>query len=77
MKLLDIFSSGFDAAEWEQKGYQLPKFDIADGTQRDFDELIFEQRGSVCWLHFAVRPENGDPNDERTRNRRGIAFDIR
>ncbi len=51
--------------------------DIADGTQRDFDELIFEQRGSVCWLHFAVRPENGDPNDERTRNRRGIAFDIR
>ena len=51
--------------------------DIADGTRRDFDELILEQRGSVCWLHFAVRPENGDPNDERTRNRRRIAFDIR
>ena len=51
--------------------------DIADGTRRDFDELLFEQRGKVCWLHFAVRPEGGDPNDERTRNRRRIAFDIR
>ena len=51
--------------------------DIADGTRRDFDELIFEQRGNVCWLHFAVRPERRDPNDERTRNRRRIAFDIR
>lgn len=42
--------------------------DIADGTRRDFDELIMEQRGSVCWLHFAVRPKE---------NRRRIAFDIK
>ena len=42
--------------------------DIADGTKRDWDELIFEQRGSVCWLHFAVRPKE---------NRRRIVFDIR
>ena len=42
--------------------------DIADGTKRDFDELIFEQRGSVCWLHFAVRPKE---------NRRRISFDIK
>jgi len=42
--------------------------DIADGTKRDFDELLLEQRGSVCWLHFAVRPKE---------NRRRIAFDIR
>ena len=42
--------------------------DIADGTQRDFDELLFEQRGSVCWLHFAVRPKE---------NRRRISFDIK
>ena len=41
--------------------------DIADGTKRDFDELIFEQRGNVCWLHFAVRPKE---------NRRRISFDI-
>jgi len=34
----------------------------------DFDELIMEQRGNVCWLHFAVRPKE---------NRRRIAFDIR
>ena len=51
--------------------------DIADGTKRDFDELRFEQRGSVCWLHFAVRPEKGGGADEQSRNRRRISFDIR
>ncbi len=51
--------------------------DIADGTKRDFDELIFEQRGNVCWLHFAVRPEKGGGDDEQSRNRRRIVFDIR
>ena len=39
--------------------------DIADGTKQDFDELLLEQHGSVCWLHFAVRPKD---------NRRKIAF---
>ncbi len=40
--------------------------DIADGTKKDFDELLIEwnSRGSI-WLHFAVRPQN---------NRRKIAF---
>ena len=32
--------------------------DIADGTKQDFDELLLEQHGSVCWLHFAVRPKD-------------------
>ena len=33
--------------------------DIADGTKRDYDELLIERnaRGNY-WLHFAVRPEN-------------------
>ena len=39
--------------------------DIADGTKQDFDELLLEQHGSVCWLHFAVRPKD---------NRRRIAL---
>ena len=39
--------------------------DIADGTKQEFDELILEQHGSVCWLHFAVRPKD---------NRRKISF---
>ena len=39
--------------------------DIADGTKQDYDELILEQHGTVCWLHFAVRPKD---------NRRRIAF---
>jgi hypothetical protein len=39
--------------------------DIADGTKQDFDELLLEQHGSVCWLHFAVRPKD---------NRRKISF---
>ena len=28
MKLNDILSGQLNAAEWEAKGYQLPKFDI-------------------------------------------------
>ena len=40
--------------------------DIADGTKRDFDELIQEKRGSTYWIHFAVRPKD---------NRRKILFD--
>ena len=39
--------------------------DIADGSKREFDELLLEQHGSVCWLHFAVRPKE---------NRRIIRF---
>ena len=39
--------------------------DIADGTKQDFDELLLEQHGNVCWLHFAVRPKD---------NRRRIGF---
>lgn len=40
--------------------------DIADGTKRDFDELLIERspKGNY-WLHFAVRPSN---------NRRKIKF---
>ena len=40
--------------------------DIADGTKRDFDELIQEKRGSTYWIHFAVRPSG---------NRRKILYD--
>ena len=39
--------------------------DIADGTKQDYDELLLEQHGTVCWLHFAVRPQG---------NRRKIEF---
>ena len=39
--------------------------DIADSTKQDYDELLLEQHGSVCWLHFAVRPKD---------NRRKISF---
>ena len=39
--------------------------DIADGTKQEFDEMLLEQHGNVCWLHFAVRPKD---------NRRRISF---
>ena len=39
--------------------------DIADGTGKDYDELLLEQHGNICWLHFAVRPKE---------NRRRISF---
>ena len=41
--------------------------DIADGTDQDFDELLLEQHGNICWLHFAVRPPS-------QQNRRKIGF---
>ena len=44
--------------------------DIADGTKRDFDELILEKRGTTRWNHFAVRPPS-------QQNRRKILFDMR
>ena len=41
--------------------------DIADGTGQEFDELLLEQHGNICWLHFAVRPPSQG-------NRRKIDF---
>ena len=47
--------------------YAVILLDIADSTERDFDELLLEQHGNVCWLHFAVRPPS-------QQNRRRISF---
>ena len=44
MKLVDILSSGFNPAEWEQKGYQLPKFDIKAVREKT--------RKEPTWVHF-------------------------
>ena len=30
--------------------------DISDMSSEDFDELLIEQKRSVVWIHFAVRP---------------------
>ena len=30
--------------------------DISDLNHEDFDELLIEQKGSVVWIHFAVKP---------------------
>ena len=42
--------------------------DMADDSDSEFDELLFEKRASKYWLHFAVRPKE---------NRRKIIFDMR
>ena len=44
MKLTDLLSGNANVAEWEEKGYQLPKFDIAAVRQRTHDE--------PTWVHF-------------------------
>ena len=44
MKLNDIFSGNYNAAEWEAKGYQLPKFDI-----KALREKTAKQ---PTWVHF-------------------------
>jgi fructuronate reductase len=44
MKLKDIYSGNFNAAEWEAKGYQLPKFDIKAVREKTAKE--------PTWVHF-------------------------
>ena len=44
MKLNDILQSGFNAAEWEAKGYELPKFDIKAVREKTAQE--------PTWVHF-------------------------
>jgi len=44
MKLTDILSGQLNAAEWEQKGYQLPKFDIKALREKTAKE--------PTWVHF-------------------------
>ena len=44
MKLNDIFSGNYNTAAWEQKGYQLPKFDIKAVREKTAKE--------PTWVHF-------------------------
>ena len=44
MKLNDILSGQFNAAEWEAKGYELPKFDIKAVREKTANE--------PTWVHF-------------------------
>ena len=44
MKLTDILSPALNTAEWEQKGYQLPKFDIKAVREKTAKE--------PTWVHF-------------------------
>lgn len=44
MKLKDILSGQLNAAAWEQKGYELPKFDIKALRERTYKE--------PTWVHF-------------------------
>ena len=41
--------------------------DISDLNHEDFDELLIEQKGSVIWIHFAVKPSG---NRRRTNFKR-------
>ena len=42
--------------------------DISDQKKQLFDELFLERRSNICWIHFAVRPED---------NRRKVSFIIK
>ena len=44
MKLTDILSGKYNAAEWESKGYRLPQYDIAAVKAKTFAE--------PTWVHF-------------------------
>lgn len=52
---VDIRVTGFEQAI----RYASILLDIADGTKRDFDELIIERNSAGrYWIHFAVRPKD-------------------
>lgn len=44
MKLTDLFSGKLNTAEWEAKGYELPKFDIEAVAQKTHEQ--------PTWVHF-------------------------
>ena len=44
MKLTDLITGNANVAEWEAKGYQLPKFDIEAVKKRTYEE--------PTWVHF-------------------------
>lgn len=44
MKLTDLCNGSLNTAEWEAKGYELPKFDIAAVVKKTHDE--------PTWVHF-------------------------
>ena len=46
MKLTDIFAPGFDSQEWTSKGYELPKFNVAEVVKKTHD--------NPTWLHFGA-----------------------
>ena len=46
MKLSEISTSSFDSKVWEEKGYQLPKFDLQAVREKTFRE--------PTWLHFGA-----------------------
>ena len=53
----------------DEKSHQAAASEVnPDASCGNFDELLFEKRGSTYWLHFAVRPKD---------NRRKIIFDMR
>ena len=49
---VDIRCSGMEQA----LRYAAILQDISDMSREDFDELLIEQKRSVIWIHFAVRP---------------------
>ena len=46
MKLTDILSDSFNAQEWEQKGYALPKYDLKAVKEKTYNE--------PTWVHFGA-----------------------
>ena len=46
MKLTDILSKNFNPSEWEAKGYELPKYDIASVAKKTHD--------APTWVHFGA-----------------------
>ena len=66
MDQVKIISNTESAAGKPELVLSIPQAKIL--SHEDYDELLIEQKGSVIWIHFAVRPSG---NRRRTNYKRG------
>ena len=64
MKLTDILNGTYNAAEWEQKGYQLPKFDIK--ALREKTAKLWSEMNHVTILPEQINCEGCRANGAKT-----------
>ena len=61
MKLTDLLGGKYNAAEWEAKGYQIPKFDIQAVRERTAKEPVWYTSEVVTSSAPSLLPSSTTP----------------